>query len=439
MLSQACGRAFGVDIWTIDLNTLTQAFKVKSCPFSFLISPPALRIRTLVQDGHPINYSKLFYIVESLYVAVLNLTKLSILFFYLRVFPNKTFRLITHLVMAWVLITGIVFLFMVIFQCIPIDYIWLGWTGLYGPHRCLDINTITFVAAGFGIAQDVVILILPLPLLARLNVSRRSKLAIIFMFSLGIFAVVTSCVRLRYIVSFGSSVNPTWDYVGTLVWTGLELAVAIIIASLPAIRLLFTRMLPAHFATPGAGRSSPGSQAPSKPSVSFAEHARSGSMWSRSGTTASLCSKPQRRAAPLRWFSVLRGRRPSDPSSVLELGDKMHGKVQTRIEAGEQSETDPDHVYAGPTRPARILRMPASWVPGESSADECELRCKSPEIHVQTTMTRTSMIRESEGGRAEPRGRGLAAEAWARGDDLGFPSPRGSVSRGVSPLSRSSS
>ena len=397
MLPQACGSAFGVDIWTIDLSTLTQAFKVKPCPFSSLFPPTCAQNTSLVQDGHPINYSKLFYIVESLYVAVLNLTKLSILFFYLRVFPNKTFRLITHIVMAWVFITSVVFFFMVIFQCIPIDYVWLGWTGLYGPHRCLDINTITFVAAGFGIGQDVVILILPLPLLARLNVSPRSKLAIIVMFSLGIFAVVTSCVRLRYIVSFGSSINPTWDYVGTLVWTGLELAVAIIIASLPAIRLLFTRMLPAHVATPGPRRSSPGSQTPSKPSESFAEHARSGSMWSRSGTTASLCSKPQRRAR-LRWFSVLRGRRPSDPGSVLELGDKLHGKVQTRIEAGEQSEPDPDHVYAAPTRPARILRLPSSWAPGESSTEEGELRCKSPEIHVQTTMTRTSMIRELERG-----------------------------------------
>ncbi|KAK4458508.1 hypothetical protein QBC42DRAFT_185807, partial [Cladorrhinum samala] len=183
-----------------------------------------------------------FYISESFYIAILTLTKISILCFYLRIFPNKTFRLVTFAAMGWVGASGFIFVFCQVFQCVPIRYIWEGWRkGEFGPFRCLDINVLTYTIAGFSIAQDMFILLMPLPLLINLNVSRRSKAGIIFMFSLGIFVLITSCVRLRAIYIFGDSVNPTWDYTDTIMWTGLEVAVSMIVTSLPAIRVLLSR------------------------------------------------------------------------------------------------------------------------------------------------------------------------------------------------------
>ncbi|OIW23035.1 hypothetical protein CONLIGDRAFT_550013, partial [Coniochaeta ligniaria NRRL 30616] len=198
----------------------------------------------------------LFFIAESMYLAIITLTKISILFFYLRIFPNPGFRAACYIIMTWVSITGIVFLAMQIFQCIPIAYSWEGWKGTYGQHRCVNINTLAFTAAGISIAQDVVILALPLPLLARLQVSWRSKLEVMVMFSLGIFIVITSCIRLRSIVYFARSSNPTWDYTDALIWTGLEAAVSIIVVSLPAIRVLVTRISPKLLASIGKLRGS---------------------------------------------------------------------------------------------------------------------------------------------------------------------------------------
>ncbi|KAK3387575.1 CFEM domain-containing protein [Podospora didyma] len=203
--------AFGVDVWTVDSSVLTLAFKF-------------------------------FYIDESFYLSILALTKISILCFYLRIFPDRMFRLVSYAVMAWVVVSGIMFVFLQIFQCIPIPFIWEGWKGgVFGPYRRLDISALAFTTAGFSIAQDIVILIMPLPLLARLNVSRRSRCGIMVMFSLGIFVLITSCVRVWAIYGFGDSVNPTWDYTDALIWTGLEVAVSIIVTSLPAIRVLISR------------------------------------------------------------------------------------------------------------------------------------------------------------------------------------------------------
>ncbi|CAH0046672.1 unnamed protein product [Clonostachys solani] len=74
--------------------------------------------------------------------------------------------------------------------------------------------------------------------------ARKEKFGIFVMFSLGIFITITSCIRLQYISRFGLSVNPTWDYTETIVWTGIELSVSIIVVCLPAMRKLTKRFIP---------------------------------------------------------------------------------------------------------------------------------------------------------------------------------------------------
>ncbi|KAH8888053.1 hypothetical protein GQ53DRAFT_617050, partial [Thozetella sp. PMI_491] len=257
----------------------------------------------------------LFYIDESFYLVVLHLTKVSILFFYLRVFPHAAMRKAVYAVMAWVVLSGLVFLFMQIFQCWPIDYNWNGWKGNYGPHKCVDIKALTFTAAGFGIAQDLVILILPLPIVARLNASWRSRIAIMFMFSLGIFILVTSCIRLRSLVAFGDSMNPTWDYADVLIWTGLELAVGIIVACLPAIRLFLSRVMPKIFGTTVAS---------TEESHGFECQTIGGS----GGQTGAFRNSAKRHT---KRFSTMATELEHGNESQLELGDKIHGQVLTEI------------------------------------------------------------------------------------------------------------
>ena len=148
--------------------------------------------------------------------------------------------------MALVIIPTIVISLLQILQCRPINLAWEGWDidGAREKH-CLDVNILAYVAAGFSIAQDVMVLALPLPLLLKLKVDTGRKACIVVMFSLGVFVLVTSCVRLRYITSFGNTANPTWDYSDPHIWSGVEVAVSIIVACLPAVRALIHRVLPA--------------------------------------------------------------------------------------------------------------------------------------------------------------------------------------------------
>jgi hypothetical protein len=75
--------------------------------------------------------------------------------------------------------------FVTLFQCTPISYNWEGWKGDW-KGKCLDINKLTYASAALNIAQDVAVLILPIPWLVKLQVNLKQKFGIMVMFSLGI-------------------------------------------------------------------------------------------------------------------------------------------------------------------------------------------------------------------------------------------------------------
>ncbi len=55
---------------------------------------------------------------------------------------------------------------------------------------------------------------------------------------------ITTIVRLRSLLTFKISVDPTWDYVPVVIWTELEITAAFACVSLPAIRVLLVKITP---------------------------------------------------------------------------------------------------------------------------------------------------------------------------------------------------
>jgi hypothetical protein len=73
------------------------------------------------------------------------------------------------------------FLFAVAFQCIPVDHFWDPTiTG-----KCLNTPALVYVGGGFSIAEDIVIMFLPISELKGLNMSLRKRVGLILMFILG--------------------------------------------------------------------------------------------------------------------------------------------------------------------------------------------------------------------------------------------------------------
>ncbi|PVH72157.1 hypothetical protein DL98DRAFT_611756, partial [Cadophora sp. DSE1049] len=185
----------------------------------------------------------IFWILESIYFVEVALVKIAFLLFYLRIFPDKKFRRGLWVLIVINAVTGVVFAIAICLVCKPISHAWNLWDMEHVGH-CGNINALAFANAGVSIVLDVFTLILPLTQIWSLNLGLKKRIGIMLMFSVGAFVTVVSILRLKALVTFANTSNPTWDFFDAGLWSTIELDVGIICACMPAIRIILIRMFP---------------------------------------------------------------------------------------------------------------------------------------------------------------------------------------------------
>jgi hypothetical protein len=120
-----------------------------------------------------------------MYLAAMGLIKISILFFYLRIFPDKDFRMIVYVVMGLCVAYSTSFILVSIFQCRPVNLAWRRWDGMPKGGHCNNINAQGWCSAVFNIVLDVIVIVLPMRQLSKLALTWRKKVGVMLMFSVG--------------------------------------------------------------------------------------------------------------------------------------------------------------------------------------------------------------------------------------------------------------
>lgn len=119
---------------------------------------------------------------DMIYLVSLLGYKMSILVLYLRLFAvNKTFRHLTWLVMFFV--SGYLFsnLWTQIFGCSPRSKYWNPDI----PGHCINYTKAGLAYGSMNIFSDLIIFILPLPIVWRLKLSRKEKAGVSLIFMSG--------------------------------------------------------------------------------------------------------------------------------------------------------------------------------------------------------------------------------------------------------------
>lgn len=125
-----------------------------------------------------------FYHMEYEYFLNLALLKMSLLFFYLKIFPNKGVRIVLWATIGYNAVWGVAFILLAIFQCQPISFYWTGWDGLH-EGTCLDANALGWANAITSIILDIWMLAIPLMQLRSLQLHIKKKIGVAIMFSTG--------------------------------------------------------------------------------------------------------------------------------------------------------------------------------------------------------------------------------------------------------------
>ncbi|KAL8296091.1 hypothetical protein RB601_003654 [Gaeumannomyces tritici] len=182
-----------------------------------------------------------FYIGSIIYVPLQISSKLSVLFFFKQIFTTYWLKTTLNILICVLCLHGIIYILLFIIQCDPVRSIW---DRSIENARCLDIIPIAYSNGALSIVEDLIILFLPFPAICHLNIGRSKRIAILCFLSVGIFACITSMVRMKYVVQYTVTLNSTWDNVDIVIWSFIEQAIAIFCASLPAIRQLVVKILP---------------------------------------------------------------------------------------------------------------------------------------------------------------------------------------------------
>ncbi|KAL5379990.1 hypothetical protein DPSP01_008028 [Paraphaeosphaeria sporulosa] len=203
----------GKDVWTLSFGTITA-------------------------------FVKWFYIIEVLYFFNVAMLKLSLLFFFLRIFPAKPIKRLLWATIAFNICFGIAFIVTAIFQCTPIRFYWEKWDGEHVNGKCINLNALGWANAAISILLDIWMLALPLWQVLQLKLAWKKKVSVAMMFFVGTFVTVISIIRLQSLISFATSTNPTWDQADAANWSTIEINVGIICACMPALRLILVRIFP---------------------------------------------------------------------------------------------------------------------------------------------------------------------------------------------------
>jgi hypothetical protein len=142
-----------------------------------------LRYVSLTDDAPSMSNARkqLFYILQFLYKFTINLTKISILLLYHRVFVTAKFRMACVGVMTYVACFGTCVIIATALECNPVRRVYDK--SVYGT--CINLTAFWYTVAVNNILTDIVILLMPMPVIQTLRLPPRHKYGLMIVFALG--------------------------------------------------------------------------------------------------------------------------------------------------------------------------------------------------------------------------------------------------------------
>ncbi|EUC34446.1 hypothetical protein COCCADRAFT_25423 [Bipolaris zeicola 26-R-13] len=185
---------------------------------------------------------KLEWLGKFFYWPTTALARLALLFMYLRILPRKKTKTYIYTGMALTITYWLIFQFSIAFFCKPVSLVWTGWDGEH-KGSCWDINYLVLSAAGAAVFLDLLIALIPVPVLYQQSMTLRRKLEVLTMFTVGTFILAVSCLRIGSIINYAESLNPTWDNTPANYWSVLEANTSVFCVCMPTLRHLLVHRL----------------------------------------------------------------------------------------------------------------------------------------------------------------------------------------------------
>ncbi|QIW97513.1 hypothetical protein AMS68_003031 [Peltaster fructicola] len=189
------------------------------------------------------------WIAQLIYLISTTCVKVSVLLFYRRLVAgtySKRWKYATIAAIWFTVGYCVAFIFVLIFGCNPTYAYWMSYDAAWlstQQFTCVDAAPANLWAGILSVVSDVYAVLLPCLMLRHFDAPRRQKIALMVVFSFGMLVVGAGVARTYYFTGLAYTLDETWLGYDVYVWAQLELQLAIICASAPALRVFFRRYL----------------------------------------------------------------------------------------------------------------------------------------------------------------------------------------------------
>ncbi|MCJ1312156.1 hypothetical protein MMC25_005830 [Agyrium rufum] len=184
-------------------------------------------------------YSKWIYISSVTYLFALHGYKLTILLLYHKLFDVHTVFKFANWTLVFV-VSGYLFSNFVtlLFGCSPIQKYWIPDL----PGHCITTLTADRFYGSLNFITDLLIFVLPLPLVWNLKLSRNEKLGVTLIFGGGAVNCAIAIVRFVAMIRDLRAYDRTYLAAETFLWSALEINTGLACSCTPALRPFFAHV-----------------------------------------------------------------------------------------------------------------------------------------------------------------------------------------------------
>ncbi|KAF4993912.1 hypothetical protein FGRMN_6159 [Fusarium graminum] len=201
---------------------------------------------------------KLNFISQPIFLLAICLVKLAVGCALLRISSTKFYRRLILSIMCFMTFYTVGCFFTIMLQCTDIHVLWDP-TVKATCWSQKTLQSLSYTNSTLNILTDLLFaIIVPAPMLWKLNVHFRTRMTLLAILGLGVFACAAAFIKTGYLANYGKVGDWLWDSRNITIWTSIELNVGIIAGSLPCLKPLFRRFLGSIYGnnskkTPGSG------------------------------------------------------------------------------------------------------------------------------------------------------------------------------------------